>query len=90
MSAEPHLRPYAVRRSVIRPFLPDVTGGVVGFAVDGDTARVGARLARYAAAPPLATPIGELLASGRHVEFRATLRQRYEGELLAHERNYLA
>ena len=68
--------------------LPDVTGEIVNVLVEGDTA-VLELVWRGTQTGPLPTPSGELPASGRRAEFRATLWQRYEGELEAHERNYL-
>ena len=68
--------------------LPDVTGEVVGVAADGDTA-VLEIVWRGTHAGPLATPSGELPASGRRIETRATMWQRYDGELMVHQRHYL-
>ena len=68
--------------------LPDLTGEVVGVAVDGDTA-VLEIVWRGRHAGPLATPSGELPASGRRIESRATMWQRYDGDLMVHEHHYL-
>ena len=67
---------------------PDLTGEVVNVAVDGDTA-VLEIVWRGTHTGPLATPSGELPASGRRVETRATMWQRYDGELVVHQRHYL-
>jgi steroid delta-isomerase-like uncharacterized protein len=68
--------------------LPDVTGEVVGVAVDGNTA-VLEIVWRGTHTGPLATPSGELPASGRRIETWATMWLRYDGELLVHQRHYL-
>jgi steroid delta-isomerase-like uncharacterized protein len=68
--------------------LPDLTGEVVNVAVDRDTA-VLEIVWPGTHTGPLATPSGELPASGRHIETRATMWQRYDGELVVHQRHYL-